>query len=246
MNTLQKVPSVNSSYIDDNESGLSVDVEGVSDSATHSKLALFSLLPLLIGVLAPIEYRLAFFSGLAVLMSTLALFLARREPISGMTRNVASFVVLIGTLTAVWGITNFQQERSRLFHKATEVAREYLDVLGDGNMLRAIQMVGLDPVVQDIDGEAAESNPSQRAVREYLNNETLKQIVKRGKEVDWVAQQIVNYRKTLGEHQFIVRFLDKSRSNQAPMDVIVLFSPPTKYAPEKIDRWMIDGVEEVK
>ena len=236
---------MNSSYIDDNESGLSVDVEGVTDSAAHSKLALFALLPLIIGLLAPIEPRLAFFSGAAVLLASLALFFARREPLASASSYLASAIVLVGAIATVWGVTNYQMKRARLFNQAINVAQLYMDTLADNNMIKAIQLVGLDPAVErDIDKQTQELKNSQKAVRNYLDSYALKQIVGRGKDAKWVSHGIINHTHTLGEYQFIVRFKDESRSNQSPFDVVVLYSPPPKLAPELVDRWMIDRVEE--
>lgn len=238
---------MNPSYIDDNESALSVDVEGVSDSAAHSKLALFAILPLIIGLLAPIEPRLAFFSGAAVLMASLALFFARREPLASVSTYIALAIVFIGAITTVWGFTNQQMKRARLFKQATNVAQLYMDTLADNNMIKAIQLVGLDPAVQrDIDKDTQSVQNSQKAVRSYLEDYALKQIVTRGKEAKWVPQGIINHTLTFGEYQFIVRFKDESRTNQSPYDVVVLYSPPPKNAAELVDRWMIDRVEEGK
>ncbi len=110
---------------------------------------------------------------------------------------IATVVLFLGSLLTAWGATTFQTTRSRLFAKATQVAAQYMDVLAKGEMLRAIQLVGLEPPVADL--EEGELTPPQKAVRFYLEDYTLNQVIKRGTQAKWEPQGIVeHYRQADG------------------------------------------------
>ncbi len=222
--------------------GMSVDVEGVTDVATHSKLAIASFPLLLAGSLAPIAPSLAFISGFATLLAALALVLHKRKNYSYASMSIATFVVLVGSCVTAWGVTTYQTRQMKMFSQATEVAAKYMNVLSKGEMLAAIQMVGLEPPVRDI--EEQELTPSQKAVRFYLEDYVINQVIKRGSAAKWEPQGIVENYRSGAAFVYKVRFIDKTRDNPIPFDVVIQHLPPSKYAAEKVNLWKVDHLEQ--
>lgn len=222
--------------------GMSVDAEGVTDVATHSKLAIISLPLLIAGCLAPIAPSLAFISGTATLLAAFALALHRRKNFSYASISLATFVVFVGSCVTAWGVTTYQTRKMKMFSQATEVAAKYMEVLAKGEMLAAIQMVGLEPVVRDI--EEQEITPSQKAVRFYLEDYVLNQVIRRGTAAKWEPQGIVENYRSGDAFVYKVRFFDKTRDNPIPFDVVIQHLPPSKYAAEKVNLWKVDHLEQ--
>ncbi len=222
--------------------GMSIDAEGVTDEAKNSKLAFVAFFLLLVGFLAPIEWRLVFVSGAATFLALIALLMSKRETTTRLSKNLAIFVLFVGAMCTVWGTVVRQVYNNRQEQRATEVAQEYMDVLAEGQMLRAIKMVGLDPIVDDAEREN-EMAPAQKAVRQYMDDYAISKVIERGNAAKWVSKGVISHTQDGDMTIFTVRFLDDTRNNPEPYDVIVNFIPPSKYAVEKTYRWMVDRVE---
>ncbi len=226
--------------------GMSVDVEGVSDSAPFSKLAIAALILFLVGALAPIEPALTVVSGAAAILALSSLLVANRSNFSSISRVLAAVVLFLASLVTVWSVVVYKVQHARQEARATEVALEYLQALGDGQMLTAIKMVGLDPVVRDQD--ETELSPAQKAVRVYLDDYAINQVIKRGKDQKWKVEGVIESQTERDPSGAIleiyrVRFYDAQQVNSRPFDVLVNFVPPPRGAANKTHRWMIDQLE---
>lgn len=219
--------------------GLSADVEGVADTATTSKSAIAAAALLVLGLLAPVEPRLAFFSLAAALVALASLVLARRFEFTRTSQTLAAGVLLIGTMMTIWAGVETYIERTRLEKRAVEVATEYMKVLSEGQMLPAIQMVGLPPVV---DRDDVEASVMQKAVRRYLDDYAINKVRERGTAARWDPEGVVLQTRSGGVQTFTVRFFDRAMSNPRPFDVELDFTAPEKYVVDRRYRWIVGGV----
>ena len=219
--------------------GLSADAEGVTDTARTSKSAVAAAALLVLGLLAPIEPRLAFFAAAAAVVALASLVLARRADFTRSSQTLAAGVLLLGTMLTIWtGVVTYV-ERTRLETRAVEVASDYMQVLAEGQMLPAIQMVGLPPVVNREDREAS---MSQKAVRLYLDDYAINKVRDRGTAAQWEPEGVVERTRDGDVQTYTVRFYDRAMTNPRPFDVELDYIPPNKYAVDKRYRWIVGGV----
>jgi signal transduction histidine kinase len=218
---------------------MSADLEGVTDTESHSKLAFAALALLVPGLLAPIEPRLAFISGIACAFAFVVMLFAGRRQYSAASKRIASFVLVVGAVLTAWSLTAKYFTQITRQKEAVEVASQYMDALANNRMLDAISMVGLTPMVRDV--EMYDITKEQRSVRMYLEDSTLKQIKSRGTEAKWKSLGVQSVIRDHEVYTFTVRFIDESRQSPVPYDVEVKFSPPTKYS-DPVDKWLVDGI----
>ena len=224
--------------------GLSVDAEGVTDQAVMSKLAIAAILIAVIGLLAPVEPRLAFASIIAAVLGLFCLYLAPRANYSTLAKTIAGIAVVVGSMTAVWGIVVRQSEINRINSRAKEVASDYINALSKGEMLTTIQMGGLDVMVPRDDDSDESISKSQMAVKIFMESYAVQQILKRGTAAQWNSGSIVSHTFKYGTHEFRVRFMDENRDNPLPFDVTLQYRPPYKYAPDQSYQWIVELIEQ--
>ena len=228
--------------------GLSADLEGVADQPRLSKLALIAAAVMVLGLLAPIEPRLMVASAVAAVLAFVALWRCstpgHREDYRSASRTIAATVLLLGMAATTWAVVLTYTRQSRLDAKATEVAQEYMQSLAEGKMLRAIQMVGLDPIVREDDADSEQVSRSQKAVRMYLDSYAIRQVTKRGAQARWEPEGVIARSREGDVEVFKVRFFDRAMSNPLPFDVLVNMIPPAKFAADRRYRWMIETIEQ--
>jgi len=221
--------------------GMSIDVEGVTDSASNSKSAIAAAMILLLGLFAPIEPRLAVFSLAAAVLALASLVFSRRTDFTAFSRRLAAGTLLLGTMLTIWAGVITYLKQSRIEQRAVAVATDYMKVLAEGQLLPAIQMVGLPPVVERDNTEI--TSASQKAVQIYLQDYSINQVRNRGREAKWETVGVVQRYREGNKQTFKVRFFDRAVSNSRPYDVELDYIAPYKYAPDKRYRWIVGGVQ---
>lgn len=220
---------------------MSVDQEGVTDLPVNSGLAFLALFLAIVGLLAIIAPSFAAVCVAAVLLGLVVLLFSRSWELNALSINVARLSIYLGLFSGFCGGAFHFYRESLLDRQAIKIASQYLQALSNGDRNLAIAMNGLPKVVED-EAEAGSLSPEQKAVRNFLNDPVIKDVMEKGLQAKWSPKGIVNKYRQRNLVEFGVRFVDESSSDPFCMVVDVRTLIPYSIALDQKRQWSVDKI----
>jgi len=223
-------------------SEMSIDPEGVTDLNRNSFLAITAGFLAAIGLLSVIEPTLLFLSAIAIVLGLAVVVFAKRWQIAGFSRWVAAIAVVVGAFSLGAGLTQRAYWNSYHASKAISLAESYMDALARGDRNLAIKLVGLSQMVADA-GPDSEMSREQKAVRLFLADELIQEVIKRGNLAQWKSTGLITTETVGAVIESKVGFIDKTKANQVPLVISVKMLPPQKYSTDITTRWIVGSID---
>jgi hypothetical protein len=223
---------------------ISVDLDGVTDVPQNSILAGLAGLFGILGLLAIVAPLFSGFCLVSILCGGLVLAFAKRWDLSRLSILVASVSILASLFCGLAGLT-YQATRDAIVNqKAIEVATNYMLALAKGDRTTAIKMVGLPPMVEDSELGGKEASREQKAVRNFLADPAIQDIIKLGDKASWKSTGIQAKERAGIVLEIAIRFIDEHSTNPRPYIVAVKMVPPTKNSVESRNQWFIESINQ--
>ena len=223
-------------------SEMSIDPEGVADVDRNSFLAITAGFLAAIGLLSVIEPALLFLSAIAVILGLAVVVFAKRWQITRLSRGVAAVAVIGGAFSLGAGLTQRAYWNSYHASKAISLAESYMDALARGDRDLAIKLVGLSQMVADA-GPDNEMSREQKAVRLFLADDLIQEVIKRGGLAQWKSTGVLSSEKVGDVVESKIGFIDRTIVNQVPLVISIKMLPPQKYSPDTTTRWVVGSID---
>jgi hypothetical protein len=220
---------------------MSVDQEGVTDLPVNSGLAFLALFLAIVGLLAIVAPSFAAVCLAAVVLGFVVLLFSRMWELNALSVNTARLSVYLGLFCGLCGIAFHFYRESLLDRQAIKIASQYLQALSSGDRNLAIAMNGLPKVVEEEAGPGSLS-PEQKAVRNFLNDPTIKDVIERGLQAKWTSNGILSKHRQRNLVEFQVRFFDESSTNSMAMVVNVRTLIPYAATLDQKRQWSVDKI----
>lgn len=220
---------------------MTIDTEGVSDAAPISGFAILAVIFAIPGLLAVIASSFFWFCLVSMLLGMLALVLNRGREMSATSYRLATWSILVSLGCFVSALGFIWYHDQLLNRQATQVAKVYVDALAAGDREKAINMVGLPLLVEEPGADEQSLSREQKAVRNFLADENVREVMARGKNAEWVANRIgTKYRRGNGI-DMDVQFIDAKETNARPLIVVLRLELPER---DKVQQrhWYIERV----
>ncbi len=228
--------------LSDNE--ISVDPDGIADVPRNSVFAGAAGAFGILGLFAIVAPAFSVFCMASVLCALIVLAFARRWDLSRLSVLTASFCVLVGLFCGLAGIV-YQVSRDWIVHeKAAEVATNYMFALAAGDRDTAIKMVGLPPMVEDSDLDGKKTSREQKAVRNFLADPAIQEVIKLGKQASWKSTGLKSKYREGTVIEMAIGFVNENSTNPRPIIVTVKMIPPTKYSAESRNQWFVESINQ--
>jgi hypothetical protein len=219
---------------------MTIDQEGVTDQSANSGLAFASFFLALIGLLAIVAPSFALVCLVAALLGLFVLLFAKSWDLSSLSINLAKLSIYMGFFSGLAGTAYYLHRENLLDSQAMKIAHQYVQALANGDRNLAIAMNGLPRVVNDGDSSEISLSPEQTAVRNFLNDPTIRMVLEQGLESKWKPNGIRSKNRIGNSIEFEVRLFDESTTNPRPMIVEVRTTLPGTYDSEKKRKWAVD------
>lgn len=220
------------------------DLEGITDAPRNSLFAGAAVLFGILGLFAIVEPVFSLFSLASIASGLLVLVFAKTWDLSRLSIHVALGAIFIGLFCGLAGII-YKTTRDGIIHqKAVEVASMYLQALADGDRTLAIKMVGLPQVVEDSEAAGPKASREQKAVRGFLADTTIQEVLQLGNEASWKSTGIRGKVRDGIVIEMSVGFVDEKATNTRPIVVTVKMVPPTKYSVETRNQWLVTSIDQ--
>ena len=170
--------------------------------------------------------------------------MSRRWELAPLSIRVASLCVYLGLFCGLAGMAYHTTRDRIVIHKATEVATTYIQALAQGDRTTAIRMAGLPPMVTDSELGSETASREQRAVRNFLADPAVQEVLKLGEQASWESIGLRSRYRTGIVTDFSIGFIDKQSINPRPIVVTVRMVPPTKNSVETRNQWLIESINQ--
>jgi hypothetical protein len=223
---------------------ISVDPDGVTDAPRNSVLAAIAGLLGILGLFAIVAPVFSFVCLASVLCGLVVLVFARRWDLSPFSIRIASLAVFAGLFSGLAGF-GYQATRDTIFNrKAVEVATNYMLALAKGDRATAIKMAGLPQLVEDSELDGQKTSREQKAVRNFLADPAIQEIIKLGEQASWKTTGIqARYRSGI-VFEYSIGFIDANSTNPRPYIVVVKMMPPSKHTVETRNQWYVESINQ--
>jgi hypothetical protein len=223
---------------------ISVDLDGVADVPQNSLFAALAGLFGILGLLAIVAPFFSVFCLAAIICGGIVLVFAKQWDLSKLSVVTASLSIVVSLFCGLAGLT-YQATRDAIMNqKATEVATNYMLALAKGDRTTAIRMVGLPPMVDDSELDGNEISREQKAVRNFLADHAIQEVIKLGDTADWKSTGLQAKERTGIVVEWAIRFIDKNSINPRPYVVAVKMIPPTKNSAESRNQWFVESINQ--
>ena len=223
---------------------ISIDQDGVADAPRNSFLSFVAVAFGILGLFALVEPFFSFFCLTSVFFGLLVIGFAKRWDLSRLSVVAASLCVFIGLFVGLAGAAYYTTSNAIIEAKATEVATNYMLALAKGDRSTAIKMTGLPPMVDDSELDSEKTSREQKAVRTFLADPAIREVIKLGDEASWKSTGLkAKYRNGI-VLEFTIGFVDEKSTNPRPILVTVKMIPPTEPTAESRNQWLIESINQ--
>lgn len=177
-----------------------------------SRLAIVALFASLFGGLVMLNSDLIAVPLIGVVLGVIAYVqIARSQALSG--NAVALAAVLLGVLFAAWSQTNLRLRDRYFYDVGSQVARQYLKVLGEGKMLEALELTKPEGERQ-VSGASLEeyyanvNEMVKERVDGYRTDPAVRKVIDLGPKAEWQLAQGVRNLRYYKEIHVLVRMVD--------------------------------------
>ncbi len=223
---------------------ISVDLDGVADAPQNSFFAGLAAMLGILGLLAIVAPIFTAFSLASIVCGGLVLVFAKRWDLSRLSVLTASLSIVVSLFCGLAGVTYQATQNAILNQKAMEVATNYMLALAKGDRATAIKMVGLPPMVDDTELEGKEVSREQKAVRNFLADPAIQEVIKLGDGASWKSTGVLAKMRTGIVVELAIRFIDEKSINPRPYIVAVKMLPPTKNSVESRNQWFVESINQ--
>lgn len=224
---------------------ISVDLDGVADAPQNSILAAIAGLLGILGLFAIVAPVFSMFCLASIVCGGLVLIFAKRWELSKQSIWLASLSIFVSLFCGLAGLT-YQATRDSIVHqKAIEVATNYMLALSKGDRATAIKMAGLPQMVNDSELGNKGASREQKAVRNFLADPVIQEVIKLGDKASWKSTGIHAKERSGIVLELAIRFIDENSTNPRPYTVAVKMIPPTKNSVESRNQWFIESINQV-
>ncbi len=221
---------------------ISVDLDGVADAPKNSILAAIAGLFGILGLFAIVAPTFAVFCLASIVCGGLVLVFAKRWDLSRLSVRVASLCIFVGLFCGLAGFA-YQITRDSIIHqKAIEVTANYMLALAKGDRATAIKMAGLPQMVDDSELDGKGASREQKAVRNFLADPAIQEVIKLGEKASWKSTGIQAKHRSGIILEITVGFIDENSTNPPPYLVMVKMMPPTKNSVELRNQWYVNSI----